>query len=183
MSNSNIVGGSGWQDYIVGGNTIGNHPGLNPPTLTLWRDSFYKYQFGDGDQGWFDIHMLHDYKAESKVYLHAHWGINVAGATGAGNWIFKYSPAKGYSQQAFPAETVVSVPIVPNGTQYMHQIDEFTELQSFNTNLEVDSLILCAIELDIGTLSEDPFLFQVDMHVEVDGRLTNEKNFPFTRRI
>ena len=182
MSQAAVVKGSGWDDYITSGLAIGDKPSLNPPAFNTFRDGFKRYQYSNGDEGNFDIHILHNYKAGSKVYPHIHWAMNVAGATGSGFWRVYYSPAKGYSQQAFPAEASFDIPITPEGTQYMHQIDEATEAQAFNTNLEVDSIVMGRVELVAGTLSHDPFLIEVDFHIESDGRLTNEMNAPFTKR-
>jgi len=139
MSKEAVIKGSGWDDYLADGNSIGTHPTSNPPTFEqIGATGIYAHNFDVNDQGWFTIHILHNYKAGSKVYPHVHWSHNGVGNGEDVHWELSYSPAKGYDQQAFPALTSFEIVATPHATTMMHQINEASLAQAFNTNLEVD---------------------------------------------
>ena len=179
--------GAGWDDYIVSGLDIRNHPSANPPTFEqIGTTGLYAYHFDVNSQGWFNIHILHDYLAGSKVYPHVHWEHN--GVSNGEDVVFEiaYSPAKGYSQQAYPAIVTFNLTCTPHATTNMHQIDEASEAQAFSTNLEVDSLVKCRIKriTNGGTdFNGKVYVDQLDFHVQTDGLRTNQKNYPFTKRM
>jgi len=175
----------GWDDYTTDGLGVGVHPLTSPPTLEqVGATAFYAYNYAVNDQAWFNIHIKHDYLAGSKIYPHVHWSHDGIG-NGQEVWFnITYSPAKGYSQQAYPAETSFIIVAEPNATTQMHQIDEASDAQSFLTNLEVDSLIKFRIKRISNGLTDFDgavYIDQVDVHFESDGRMTNERNYPFTK--
>ena len=187
MANNAVIKGSGWDDYTVDGQVVGKSGGLLPP---VFEESpvtgYYTYQYQLNDQGWFVIHIKHAYKAGSKVYPHIHWMHNGVGNGADVHWEISYSPAEGYSQKVFPAMTSFEIVATPDASTSMHQINEASEAQAFNTNLEIDSLILFRVRrvTNGGTdYNGKPFLLTIDIHIETDGRLTNEKNIPFTKRV
>lgn len=182
----NVILGSndsfqGWDDYTVDGLAVGTNASYSPP---VFEESpvtgFYTNQYQVGDQGWFTVHIKHGYRAGTNVYPHVHWMHDGVGNGKNVHWEISYSPAEGYSQKVFPALTSFEIVATPNPSTGMHQIDEATLAQSFNTNLEIDSIVLFRIKrVTNGGLDYDgkPFIVGIDVHFESDGRLTVERNY------
>jgi hypothetical protein len=123
-------------------------------------------------------------KAGTNVYPHVHWTGSGTGNGGDVGFEFSYTPAVGYGVEAFPTTVQFTIEDTPSATADTHEITEVLIGDSFNTNLEVDSIVLCRIKrvAPAGTdYNGDVFIHQLDFHVEVDGRKTNERNAPHTK--
>lgn len=183
---SAVIRGSGWDDYLGSGLSVGRHPSTNPPTFEqIGSSSMFGNHYAVNDQAWDIYHIEHGYKAGTKIYPHFHWEHAGLGNGEDVHFEVIWSTAKGYSQQAYSAETTFTIIATPDATGFTHQIDEASINQAFNSNIEVDSLIKVRFRriTNGGTdFNGKVFISLVDLHVETDGRLTNEKNYPFTKR-
>jgi hypothetical protein len=176
----------GWDDYLVNGLAIGTHPSSNPPTFEAMGNhpEILANNYAVNDQAWFNVHITHNYKAGTLVYPHVHWSHDAIG-NGEDVWFeLSYTPAAGYSVGIFPAVTQFTLVGTPDADADTHQIDEASLAQAFNTNLVIDSIVLCRIKriANGGTdFDGNVFIHYMDFHVEVDGRVTNERNIPHTK--
>jgi hypothetical protein len=188
IKRANAVGGSGWNDYLTSGLQLPKG-GANQPTLKEFRDGIYQLAFNGtttAEESWTEFHILHDYEIGTKIYPHIHWSHNIAVPSGDVAWQIDYSVSKGHSGGTFPAPTTISL-VETAGAQYTHQIIETSEGNAIpSTNLEPDSIIMMRIYRDpadgADTFENDAFLLFIDLHVECDGKLTNEKVSPFTKQ-
>jgi hypothetical protein len=189
IKRANAVGGSGWNDYLTSGLALPKG-GAGQPTLKNFQGNMDQLAFdGAGasiEESWTNVHVLHDYQGGTKVYPHVHWSHNNATPTGDVVWKIDFSVAKGHSLGVFPAESTVSLQQTA-AAQYTHQIIETSEGDAIvATNLEPDTVIMMRIYRDPtdsnDTFEDDAFLLFVDLHVECDGKLTNEKVSPFTKQ-
>ena len=182
------VKGEGWNDLTVGGLAV-ETKGSDPPDLAELRNGMYLFAFaGTGatvEQAFTSFHILHDYKAGTKLYPHVHWTHNTATPSGDVHWQLDYIVAKGHDLGTFGAPTTITLTdtALP---QYTHQIIETTEGNAISsTNIEPDTVILFRLYRDPAngsdTFENDAFLVQLDLHYESDGRKTNEKTSPFTK--
>jgi hypothetical protein len=177
----------GWDDYTINGLDI-NIRGANPPDFEVFRDSIQGNAFiGTGvtvEQGFGSIHILHDYKAGTDIYPHVHWSHKIGSPSGDVVWQMAYTLARGFSQGVYPTETTITFTETA-GPQYTHQIIESAAVIPAG-NIEPDTLIKFRIFRDPAhandTFENDAFLDQIDFHYESDGRRTNEKEAPFTKR-
>ena len=183
-----LTAGYGWNDYLTSGLGLPKG-GANQPILKDFRNGLYQLAFtgvgGTAEESWVEFHILHNYKDGTKVYPHVHWSHNNASPSGDVVWKIDYSVSKGHSGGIFPAPTTISLQETAEA-QYTHQIIETSEGNAIPaTNLEPDSVIIMRVYRDPAdgndTFEDDAFLLFVDLHVECDGRLTNEKVRPFTK--
>lgn len=86
------------------------------------------------------FHINHDIKRNSYVYPHVHWTTNGT-STATVKWEMSYTYAKGHNQEAFPADTVVTVEQAASGTAWQHMIAEVADGDAFLAP-EVDSIIM-----------------------------------------
>lgn len=123
-------------------------------------------------------HMPHDW-AGTKVYLHAHWGAQVASVR-TSTFRFAWSFARGYGVDAFSAPVGVDVTQAHCNIAYGHNIAEFSDAQAIlPANCETDGLLLWSVRVTAQgatSVAYNPFLFMIDMHYQTDGRDTNERN-------
>ncbi len=178
---------TGWNDFLFSGIFIGK--GAAPPDLETFRGGLKQNAFvGTGvlvEEGFFEIHILHDYKVGTKIYPHVHWSHKIGSPSGNVVWQIEYSVSKGHSGGVFPAPTTIEL-VQAAGVQYEHQIIETVEGDAIaSTNLEADSVILGRIFRDPAhasdTFENDAFLLQIDFHYESDLIMTDEKERPFTK--
>ncbi len=188
ISSSRIKSNStGWNDYLFSGLSLGF--GASPPDLEVFRDGIQQRAFvGTGvlvEEGFFDIHVLHDYKEGTKLYPHVHWSHKIGAPSGSVVWQIEYLIAKGHSGGVFGASTTIEL-IEVAGVQYTHQLIETEIGDAIDASLiEPDTLILGRVFRDPAhasdTFENDAFLLQIDFHVESDLIMTNEKVRPFTK--
>ena len=160
------------------------------PTLKVFRGNIDGIAFaGTGalEETWANIHILHTYRAGTKVFPHIHWSHIVGAPSGDVVWQVEYSVSKGHSGGTFPAATTVELQQTA-GAQYTHHIIETsTDDAIVSTEIEPDTVIMVRVFRDPGhendTFEDDAFLLFIDMHFQSDGTLTNEKVRPFTKRM
>ena len=177
-----------YNDYQVNIHAIGAAGGNTAPTLELFRDNVFMYEFPVGAQtteGFFMIHLMHDMKPNTDMTFHIHWTHNHVAPTGNVKWNIDFSYAKGYSQETFPATTTLST-IQNVDARYSHQItnDDDMVVSSTLHNLEPDGLLVGRIWRDStdvdDTTNANAFLMQVDLHYVKSRTGTVERNAPFT---
>lgn len=185
-----LLGNPGWNDYLNTGLAL-PRTAANAPTITTYRGNISQLAFtGTGgviNETWINVHILHDYKKGTKLYPHIHWSHNNASPSGDVKWIVEYSVSKGHGAGVFPASTTINL-VQTAAAQYTHQIIETSSDDAIvATNLEPDSVVQFRIYRDPtdgeDTFEDDAFLLYFDCHVETDGKLTNEKVTPFTKRV
>ena len=160
--------------------------GSSAPTLTTFRGNLKVGTFnGAGttvNEIFGSIHIPHNYIAGTDIYFHIHWSHIIASPTGSVKWNLDYSFARGFSYEAFPTPTTISLTQAA-GTQYFHHIIESSAITG--TNIEADTLILCRIWRDpadvADTFANNAFFLRADAHIQVDNRSTKEKVRPFTK--
>ncbi len=114
----------GWIDITGEINDRGN---AQAPVLSAWNETIFEYMFktANGFQEVFNtFHPGHDYlQGQTTPFIHAHWSI-ISTPTGAVNWLFDISHARGYNRAAFNPPITVSVTQEAEGTLLEHQIAE-----------------------------------------------------------
>ncbi len=177
----------GWRDLL--GETTARNTGASKPTLAIYRGGLRQYQFGVGDEEFYDFHIPHDYVAGTDILIHIHWSHTSALVTG-GSIVFEIevSYAKGHGQAAFsaPVEDVYSGNA--STTQYVHAISE-TQLSSsaptgfqLNTaDLEPDGVIMMRVGVNQNNITvssggvPDPYLHFADVHYQSTNMATKDK--------
>jgi hypothetical protein len=180
---------SGWNDYLAPGLNLPRSAG-SAPAIKPFRGNLNALAFAGNtgtEETWCSIHILHDYKPGTKIYPHVHWSHDTASPSGDVKWQIEYSVAKGHSGGVFPAATTISL-IQTAEAQYTHQIIETSDGDAIDaTNLEPDTVILFRLFRDANdgadTFENDAFMLYLDIHLESDRILTNEKVSPFTKTI
>jgi hypothetical protein len=197
-----MAGGNatGWRDMI--GNVNIRPGGVNTatfvdPTFNVYRGNLRQFQFaGAKCEFWGELHIDHDYRPGTDVYLHIHWSQIVvdsggaAGVPGVVKWYFDVTYAKGHQQQAFAAPITTSVTQTASGTQYQHMIAEVqlsaaspSASQLDTDDLEVDGLFMYRCYRDSGdaadTLNQSPFVHFVDIHYQTDRQNSLRRAPPF----
>lgn len=173
----------GWRDNIVQLDVQIGNP--NAPTLNLFRDGIYAYNFPDGgmSEAFANFHIDHDYAAGTPLYPHVHWAVQ-SNAVGTVRWGIEYTYAKGHGQMAFGPTTIVYVEQSSNGVAYTHFVAEVSDANAIPaTGVETDGIVLCRFFRDGAhpndTLAADVFVFCVDLHYQADHQTTPNKAPPF----
>ena len=141
------------------------------------------------------FHIPHDwYENMDELYIHPHWGHN--GTAISGNFVIDWylSFSKGYSQEEYPAATILRQTI-PTSTvsqpQYYHNVNDFVIANQGGTggkldlaDFEVDGILHVAAKvIQIPTITggddTEPFIFTVDLHYQTTNVGTKERNAPF----
>lgn len=181
---------SGWNDFLMPALTL-PRTAANAPTVTTFRGNIQALAFQNaGNQPketWSSLHILHDYRAGTKVFPHIHWSHIIGAPAGDVKWQIEYSVAKGHSGGTFPAATTIALTQTV-GVQYEHMIIETSTANAIPVDdLEPDSVILFRLFRDSGdgddTFANDAFLLYFDLHFQSDMTLTNEKVRAFTKRM
>jgi hypothetical protein len=193
MNGGNAVG---WRDMI--GAVHVRPGGVNTatyadPTFAVYRGNVRQFQFaGAKCEFWGELHIDHDYKPGTDVYMHVHWSQivvdtgGVAFAPGVVKWYMDVTYAKGHQQMAFASPITTSVTQTASSTQYQHMIAEVqlsasspSASQIDTDDLEVDGLFLYRVYRDSGdaadTLNQSPFVHFVDIHYQTDRTNTRRK--------
>jgi hypothetical protein len=171
--------GEGWRDMIA---DINPRSGGTAPSLNLYRDGIYLYEFSAGDLNdvFANFHIDHDYKLNTMLYPHFHF---VTTNTGGGvvRLGFEYTFALGHGMGTFPATTTLTLNFtVPAGSQHVHFVAEMPEGQGIpGTGIDTDGVILMRIFRD-GAHADDTFpgtIFGItaDLHYEVDRYATKNR--------
>ncbi len=178
----------GWHDivgHLFAFPTIGSSAEFN-----IYRGNMRSFQFmAEGDEGYANFHMPHDYVQDTPIYIHVHWSHNSTLVTeGSVTWAFEIMYAKGHNQAPFSTPVIVSVVDTVNVTQYQHQIAEGVastvggSVVLLNTDdLEVDGIIQCRLYLDSNDITTSdasevhPFVHFIDIHYQSTGLPTKNR--------
>ena len=161
--------------------------GKNAPTFKQFRSGFYLWAFENGPQiqeGYLQVHLMHDLKAGEDLTFHIHWSHNEAVPTGNIKWNADYSIARGYEAGTFTVENTLSV-VQTVGAQYTHHIsdDDAMVIPFSSGEIEPDTVILIRIWRDStdvqDTFNGDAFFIYADIHCIIDKVGTTERNRPF----
>lgn len=176
-----------YNDYTTSSASIAKKGGTTP-TLKTFVGTLDNFAFEPSlmNEGFFEVHILHDFKAGSTPSFHVHWAHNNAAPSGEVVWKIDYAYAKGYGEGAFSAVRTLTA-IQTAGLQYGHFItdDEDMPVDPLDcVNIEPDGIFQCRIYRDAtngaDTFNDDAFLIEVDMHFEMAQHGTIERNRPFT---
>ena len=181
----------GFADLL--GEVFARNTGANKPTRATWKGGTRGFQFGVDDEEEFEFHIPHDYVKGSDIFLHIHWGHNVATVTG-GTVTFDYDAtyAKGHNQGVFGANavgTVVSGTVT--SSQYSHDLSEgqFSISGASGTQIDTDDLEPDGvIKITLGVSANDitvsgggvpePFIHYVDIHYQTNGIIGTKSKVP-----
>lgn len=172
----------GWNDEKASFNT-GKITGANTPTFAALVGGIFEYNFSAGsleELHLSPIHIGHDYKPGSDIFLHIHWSPNDTD-TGVVRWGIEYAIAKGHGQQIFPSPTTIYLEQTGSGTAKQHQIIE--DVAGISANIEPDSLILLRVFRDGAHLNDNytgiAWGLELDAHYQTDRLATvnKEPNF------
>lgn len=180
---SGFAGTPGWDDIRSSffGARLGQ--GVNAPTWTVLQGGVYGYTFSASamNEAWLSFHIPHSYAPGTVLYPHIHWA-SVGTNTGTVRWGIEYTLAKGYNQQAFPAVTTIYLEQASVATALQHRIVESGTIPA--TNIEPDALIIARVFRDAAhandTLTDATFCFEVDLHFQISGISTINRNYPFS---
>lgn len=167
--------------------------GGNRPAWAIFRGNYRQMQFEVNDVGYFTFHLPHEYVVGTPIYIHAHWSHASALVTGGSvTWAFELSAAKGHNQGAFSAPIIFNAAQNASTIQYQHMIAEVLVGDvggaggTINLSIiEPDTLILGRIVLVANNLTvssgqvPDPFLHEVDLHIQTTNVGTKQKQPPF----
>lgn len=172
-----------WQDYLTSIST-GKTGAANAPTWTAVGPTGTNFAWAFGLNDYIQLagfHVLHDIKRGSLMYPHVHWTTDGTD-TNTVKWELSYTYAKGHDQEAFPADTVITVEQAASGTAWQHMISEVGDATGAFTAPEVDSIIMTRIRrITNGGIdnTDDVFGLFVDIHYQLDraGTLNKAPNF------
>jgi hypothetical protein len=168
----------GWRDLEM--QVTGAASGPAAPTLTAFGSTgvIKQLAFAVNDSVYLAAHVPHDIKVDSTMFPHVHWSsdgtdVNVV------RWQLTYVNAKGHQQEAFPADTVLTLDQAGQGTAWYHMISE--HVTGFPA-LEVDSLSILELKrvTNGGVENTDAiYAMFVDFHYECQqyGTLNKAPNF------
>ena len=158
-----------WYDALTSLNS-GKVGAANAPTWTAFgpTGTNFAYVFGLNDYIQTDgFHVNHDVKRGSLMYPHVHWTTDGTD-TNTVKWEISYTTAKGHNQEAFPADTVITVEEAASGTAWQHMVTEVVAGDAIVVP-EVDSIVMIRVRriTNSGTDNTDAvFGLYVDMHYQ-----------------
>lgn len=132
---------------------------------------------------WTNIHINHDYRIGSPVYIHVHW-IPETAATGDVVWVFQIAAAKGHNQQAFnfAAPNTFTVTQAAPGVQYQHMIAEISDTDAAallaTGRIEPDSVLHVKVTrnpVGADTYGAIAFVDYCDAHYQVSRFATKNR--------
>jgi hypothetical protein len=173
-----------WQD-LLGPIVVRGTGVATDPTLNTFINNVRAYQFTVNDYVEVYFHLGHDYVPGTDIYMHVHWGLNVAGTTSGGvTWEFETTYAKGHDQMAFGATKITTVTQAASTVQYQHMIAEIPISSAGgsatlldNALFEPDGIFMIRVRLTANTVNggPEPFAFLADMHYQSTGIGTKNK--------
>lgn len=158
----------GWRDLRMA--LVGTAVGAGTPALANFGPTgggaIKQMSFGVGDSVYVGGHVDHDYLPDSIAYPHVHFAVSGTNVNTV-KWQLTYTLAKGHGQQAFSADTIITLEAAPNGTAWNHEIVEHGTGFSL---LEPDALVIMEVKriTNGGTDNVDTvFGLFVDFHYQV----------------
>lgn len=169
---------SGWRDMRSG--LVAAATGAGTPALIAFGPSgnIKQRRFGVNDSVYVAVHVDHDIKVGSTLYPHVHWSTDGTSENTV-KWQFSYTTAKGFNQEAFPADSIITVEEAASGTAWQHMV---TEDETGFLAPEVDSVILIELKRITNGGSENAdavFGIFVDLHYQTDRYATIGKRPDF----
>jgi hypothetical protein len=157
----------------------------NAATLEIFTGSIRRWAFAAADVSDNSFHIPHDYVPGTDLFIHVHWSHTGTTISGAINFTFSHTYAKGHDQAAFAAEKTLAFSLsTPNVTAvpgYRHMITE-AQLSSSTPNasqidsatIEPDGLILCTLAVPViptitgpaGASVARPYILHIDIHYQ-----------------
>ena len=173
-----------FDDYLTSGDALAK--GASAPDFVELRDGLFMNAFagtgGVAEQAFFEVHILHGFRAGQQPTFHVHWTHNQAAPSGDVKWFLDYSYSDGYSNGIFPAPTTLSV-VQTAGAQYTHHITD-DDSMVVTESMEPDGVLICRLYRDPAdvedTFEADAFIVEIDMHYERDKIGTAERARPYT---
>ena len=156
----------GWSDLTFGLN--GANTGTGAPALTVFgpTGNIKQWKFAVGDSLFISAHISHDILVGSTCYPHVHWATDGTSTTTV-KWHFHYTTCAGYSTEAFPADSTVTLEAAATNVAWTHEITE--DAVGFVIP-DIDSIILVEIERVTNGGAENTdgvFGLFVDLHYQV----------------
>jgi len=199
--------GKVWKDII--GVYKEDISGPTRPTKAAFIGTVDAWAFSVNDAIDFIFHIPHDYAVNTDLYLHVHWGHQGTGITDTTPLIWGTNITYSDRQASAPfsvfntpitpvidSSDVVNVDgaavmNITNYPRYCHVVQEIqlssatpTATQLDTATIAVDGLVMVhlaptSIPTITGPLSNEPFLFTVDIHYQADieGTLNKDPNF------
>lgn len=161
----------GWKDLRMA--LVASASGPAAPAATVFGPTgvIKQLAFAVNDSVYVAAHVDHDILPGSLMYPHVHWSTNGTSINTV-KWQLTYVTAKGHDQEAFPADTVLTLEEAASGTAWQHMV---TEDPTGFTALEVDSLFICELKrITNGGVENADTVFGLfaDLHYEVLGFAT-----------
>ncbi len=169
------VVGERWKDLLCEITT--RTTGAGTPAYNTFNGGPQRaYQFVLNDEVYTEVHIPHDWKIGTPIYLHVHWaGSNTN--TGTVTWDLAWQYARGYGRQAFSASQTVQVTQAHCGIAFGHNIAEMSEAQAILPDqCETDGIVLVATKLSAKAYTGNVFAFFIDVHYQSDGVDTTSRN-------
>lgn len=166
--------GERWKDLLCEITT--RTTGAGTPAYNTFVAPNRSYQFALNDEVYNTMHVPHDWKPGTPVYVHIHWfGSNTN--TGTVTWDLNWTYAKGYGQVAFSANQLVQVTQAHCGIANGHNIAEFSASQAILPDgFEPDGLLKVATKLSAKAFTGNVFADYIDLHYQSDETNTTTKN-------
>lgn len=177
----------GWKDEKS--DIIVRGTGANDPVWSqIGATDFYGYAMvGTGvtlKQFWSNVHINHDYRIGTPIYLHIHW-IPETNGTGNVKWNISVALAKGHNQQAFnfSAPYIFSIIQAAPGILHQHMIAEINDTNAktlFDSGrIEPDTVLHCRVWRDPAdaddTYGAIAYVDFFDAHYQVSRFATKNK--------
>ena len=174
----------GWED-LKGDLGAARVPGsFTTPTWAAFSGDHYAWLFSNSVNQGLQVtwHVSHRYKPDTKIFPHIHFAA-LGGGAGVVRFIVDIIPMRGYDQlTAIPSNIVTTLDFNVTADS-PHIILEATDAQSFDTELEVDSLLSVVMYRDTSVADNysggNIFGLFCDGHIEIDRFSTPGRNFPF----
>ncbi len=166
--------GERWKDLLAEITT--RTTGAGTPVYNTFVAPNRSYQFAVNDEVYNTMHIPHDWKFGTPLYIHVHWmGSNTD--IGTVTWDFNYTYAPGYGKAGFSANQLIQVTQAHCGIVNGHNIAELSELQAFiPQDCEPDGLLKVATKLSAKTFTGNVFADYIDLHYQSDENMTTSRN-------
>lgn len=171
---------SGWKDNIMP-MSASLVPVNEAPAFAYLDNGIGYYHFPDNKNKHLMcyFHINHDYKPDSLIYPHIHWG-GMSSSIGDVHWRMEYNIVKGHSQGGLFNDPITTIDLIQSGSGIIseHIVTECSDLQAF-TVLEPDTVV--SIKLyRMGAEPTDTFIGEtigvfVDLHYQTDRDSTPNK--------
>lgn len=155
----------GWRDLKMAVTGAASGPAAPSPTAFGATGNIKQSAFALNDSVYLVGHIDHDVRIGSTQYMHVHWTTNGTNVQPV-RWQLSYIAAKGHDQEAFPADTVLTLTQNPGSVAWQHMIiEDAVGIPIY----EVDTLVMIELKriTNGGTNNTDAvFGLFVDLHYQ-----------------